>query len=152
MSALPPVRELVPHKSTMLLLGEALAADETGARAALRVAEDSLLYDPALGGIPAWAGLEYMAQTVALYAGAQARKAGQAPAVGFLLGTRRFEAHVPCYKLAARIEIEVRQEFRDDQMAVFDCWIREAEALLAEARLSVFQPHDAAAFLERGRQ
>ena len=156
MMALPwKIEELVPHTATMSLLDEALSADEEDARAAVRIAEDSLLYDSKQGGVPAWAGVEYMAQTIAMFAGAQARHAGGRPAVGFLLGTRRFIAHVPCYKLASRLEVAVTQEFRDDQMAVFDCRIscrvscqvEGEENVLAEARLSVFQPDDIAEFL-----
>ncbi len=142
------VDELVPHKASLSLLDEALAADDAGARAGVRIAENSLLYDAGLGGVPASTGIEYMAQAIAMFAGAQARRAGGVPAVGFLLGTRRFVAHEPVFILGAWLEIIVEQELRDDQMAAFSCKIQEGERLLAEARLSVFQPNDVEAFLK----
>lgn len=141
------VDELVPHKATMSLLDEALEADDEHAQAAVRIAEDTLLYDARLGGVPASIGIEYMAQTIAMFAGAQARRLGQGPAVGFLLGSRRYVAHVPVFGLAARLMIDVVQELRDGQMAAFSCQISENGDLLAEARLSVFQPNDIEAFL-----
>ncbi|HBM88001.1 MAG TPA: 3-hydroxylacyl-ACP dehydratase [Rhodobiaceae bacterium] len=144
------VEELVPHKASMSLLDEAVAADDESARAAVQIAESSLLFDAGIGGVPASAGIEYMAQTVAMFAGAQARRRGEAPAVGFLLGTRRFVAHEPVFILGARLDVFVEQELRDDQMAAFSCKILEGEALLAEARLSVFQPHDIEMFLKAG--
>lgn len=149
MSALPwNIEELVPHKASLSLLDEALSADEVGARAGVRIAENSLLYEAALGGVPASTGIEYMAQTIAMFAGAQARRAGGVPAVGFLLGTRRFVAHEPVFMLGAWLEIAVEQELRDDQMAAFACKILEEDRLLAEARLSVFQPDEVDLFLK----
>lgn len=152
MSALSwDIEELVPHKESLSLLDEALAADDVSARAGVRIAENSLLYDAGLGGVPASTGIEYMAQTIAMFAGAQARRAGGAPAVGFLLGTRRFVAHEPIFILGAWLEIIVEQELRDDQMAAFSCKISESDHLLAEARLSVFQPNDVELFLKADR-
>lgn len=145
------IDELVPHKASMSLLNEVLAVDDESARAAVQIAENTLLYDAAIGGVPASTGIEYMAQTVAMFAGAQARRAGATPSVGFLLGTRRFVAHAPVFTLGARLEIFVEQELRDDQMAAFSCKILEGAALLAEAPLSVFQPHDVEMFLKAGR-
>ena len=139
--------ELVPHKASLSLLDDVLEAGNEGARAGVRIAEDSLLYDRSLGGVPAYAGIEYMAQTIAMFAGAEARRAGKPPAVGFLLGTRRFTAHVPVYRLGAYLEITVTQDLRDDQMAAFACTICENGTPLAEARLSVFQPRDVEEFL-----
>lgn len=142
------IEDLVPHKASMSLLDEVLDANDISARAAVRIAEDSLLFDASLGGVPASTGIEYMAQAIAMFAGAQARRAGSVPAVGFLLGTRRFVAHVPVFALGALLEICVEQELRDDQMAAFNCRILEGGDILVEARLSVFQPNDVEEFLK----
>ena len=142
-----PINQLIPHSGTMSLLQEAIAATEETARAGLRIAEDSLLYRPDLGGVPSWVGIEYMAQTVAMFAGVEARRAGGQPAVGFLLGTRRYVANVPTFRLGAHLIVDVEQDFRDEQMAAFSCTIVDGTDCLAEARLNVFQPRDIESFL-----
>ena len=40
------------------------------------------------GQVPAWVGIEYMAQAIAAWAGCRARAAGKPPQLGFLLGSR----------------------------------------------------------------
>ena len=137
---------LLPHKGPMVLLDDVLEVSETLARAALRIGEDSPFYRPGLG-VPVWAGTEYMAQAVGLTAGFRARKAGHDVTIGFLLGTRRFTAHVPAFRLGTRLTVSASEVWQDGQMAVFDCRI-EHEKVLAEAQLNVFQPQDAAAFLK----
>jgi predicted hotdog family 3-hydroxylacyl-ACP dehydratase len=60
--------------------------------------------------------------------------------VGFLLGTRNFEARKPFFSLGARLSISVEVVVRDAEMGVFDCRIFACDELLAEARLNVYQP------------
>ena len=150
MMALPwSLEELLPHSRTMLLLDEAVDAGDDWALAAVRVAEDSLFYDPQLKGVPTWIGLEYMAQTVALYSGIRARRAGQPVKLGLLLGTRRYEAETESFALGSWLTIRVAREWDDGQMAVFDCQV-STERPLASARINVYLPDDLPAFLEGG--
>ncbi len=148
-TALPwSVEELLPHSGPMVLLDEALSAEEGRVTAAVRIAEDSLFYDPELGGVPAWVGIEYMAQTIAIYAGVHAKRAGEPVRVGLLLGSRRYQTETGCFPLGSRLLIHAREEWRDESMAVFDCRI-ETDACLAKAMLNVYQPEDIQAILER---
>ncbi|WP_193370920.1 ApeP family dehydratase [Pelagibius marinus] len=140
------VEELVPHSRTMLLLDSFVAEGEDWVEAGVRIAEDCLFYDPDIKGIPAWIGLEYMAQTVALYSGLQARRAGEAVKLGFLLGTRRFEASKASFVLGSFLTIRAAREWDDGQMAVFDCSVSD-EKQLASARINAYLPQDVEAFL-----
>ena len=54
------VEELLPHSGLMMLLDDAIAAGEGWVEAGVRIGEDSLLYESGLG-VPAWAGIEFMA-------------------------------------------------------------------------------------------
>ena len=143
------LEELLPHSRSMILLDEPLDAGDDWALAGVRVAEDSLFYDPQLKGVPAWVGLEYMAQTVALYSGVQARRAGQPVKLGLLLGTRRYEADAASFALGSYLTVRATREWDDGQMAVFDCSVR-TESSLASARINVYLPDDLQAFLEGG--
>jgi len=149
MNRLPwSVAELLPHSGRMVLLDDAIAAGEGWAEAGVRIGEDSLLYESGLG-VPAWTGIELMAQTVAMYSGIQKKQAGEPVKIGFLLGTRRFEVMTDYFTLGDYIRIHVREEWQDGQMAVFDCRI-ENTACLATARINVYQPQDISTVIKRG--
>ena len=122
------------------------------AAATVRVGEDSLFYQAGLG-VPAWVGIEYMAQTVALYAGICAKQAGTDIRMGFLLGTRRYQAATDYFRLGSLLQTTVHEVWQDGNMAVFDCQIccNEGGRQLAEAHLNVFQPEDPIAFLQEQR-
>jgi predicted hotdog family 3-hydroxylacyl-ACP dehydratase len=150
MSGVPwSVAELLPHSGPMVLLDDVVGAGSGWVAAGVRIAEDSLFHEPGLG-MPCWLGLEYMAQTIALYSGLAAKRAGQRVRVGLLLGSRRYEAMVPYFPLGSYLRIDAREEWHDGQMGVFDCTIEEDGRPLARARLNVFLPPDLKALLARG--
>ena len=120
----------------MILIGEPAAFEGDGVESSVLIAEDSKFYQPGKG-VPAWIGMEYMAQTIALFAGVEAREAGRDIRIGLLLGTRRYSAFVPYFKLATMLKVRGEKVWQDDQMAVFACTI-EAGERLAEAQLNVY--------------
>lgn len=144
-----PLEQLLPHSRSMLLLDEALDGGDDWAVAGVRIAEDSVFYDPQLKGVPSWIGLEYMAQTVALFSGIQARRANQPVKLGLLLGTRRYEALSDVFALGSYLTVRVDREWDDGQMAVFGCTVSH-QTQLASARINVYLPDDLEAFLEGG--
>lgn len=142
-----PITELVPHRGPMLLVDRLLDDDAESARAEATVKPGQLFLTEA--GLPAWVGIELMAQTVAAWAGARALLAGDPVRLGFLLGSRRYEATRPCFPVGARLEIEARQELvAENGLAVFACRILEAAEVVATAHLNVFQPSDVEGYLK----
>ena len=144
-----PVPSLLPHGGQMVLIGEPAASGENWAEASVRIGEDSLFYRPGQG-VPAWVGAEYMAQTIALYAGIGARRAGEEIQIGLLIGCRRYEVETEYFRLGGQLRIHVDEVWLDNQMAVFDCSIIDGEPL-AKAQLNVFSPTEIAAFLKGER-
>ncbi|WP_083384777.1 ApeP family dehydratase [Cupriavidus sp. USMAHM13] len=144
---LPPVAEVVPHAGAMLLIDALLHAGEDDAVARATVRATQLFVDEA--GMPAWVGVEYMAQTIAAWAGMRDRRAGRAPGIGFLLGTRRYECAQPSFAVGSELTIRVRSELAGDNgLGMFACTIEQDGRMLAQANLSVYQPDDAQAFLQ----
>ncbi len=144
--ALPwPVEELLPHSGHMILIDDGIDAGDGWILAGVRIGEDSLFYE-AGAGVPAWVGIEYMAQTVALYSGIQAKRSGESVRVGFLLGSRKYQIMTDYFRLGSYLNIEIHEEWNDGQMAVFDCQILDG-VCLASARLNVFQPRNIADYL-----
>jgi predicted hotdog family 3-hydroxylacyl-ACP dehydratase len=143
------VANLLPHSGSMILIGEPAKSGDQWAEAAVRIGEDSLYYKSGLG-VPSWVGAEYMAQTIALFAGVEARQAGDDIQIGLLIGCRRYEVETDYFRLGSQLRVHVSEIWTDNQMAVFDCSIEDRK-ILAKAHLNVFRPGDSAAFLEGGR-
>lgn len=144
------VSELLPQSGRMVLLYKVVEIGEGHIVTELLVRDDGLFVD-SVGAVPAWVGLEYMAQTVAAYAGYRRKLRGQAVDLGFLLGTRFYECSVPAFPVGARLRVRAERNLEGaNGLSVFDCGI-DGGAITAAARLNVFLPLDSRAYLaERG--
>ncbi len=143
----PPMSELLPHDGRMLLLDRLVSCDAECAVAEITVPANGLFMQSA--GMPAWVGLEYMAQTVGAWAGYHARKRNLLPKIGFLLGTRSYQCSVQYFPIHSCLYVEVRSEFiSDNGLCMFACRILLDDSEVATAKVSVFEPADAAAFLQ----
>lgn len=142
-----PIENYVPHRAPMLLLGRLLAADEDMAVAEVTVPRDGLFILDA--GMPSWVGMEYMAQTVAAWAGWRAQQKGQSVKIGFLLGSRKYEATQPYFTPGSRLTVSVHCELLGaNGLGMFDCRIHaDGDKELATARISVFEPEDGRAYI-----
>jgi predicted hotdog family 3-hydroxylacyl-ACP dehydratase len=99
-------------------------------------------------GLPAWAGIELMAQAIAAWNGCQVLAAGGAIRPGFLLGTRSYRADGDVFPVGATLTIEAVRTFHDeDGMGSFSCRV-DTQGIHAEARLTVFSPPDPTPFLD----
>ena len=142
-----PVAGLLPHAGDMILLGAVESFDADSITAQLQVKPGGLLNSPD-GSLPAWVGIEIMAQTVAAFAGCQARQAGQPVELGFLLGTRRFQCNVEHFPAGSRLRIHALRSLQDDNgMGVFECHL-DGPGIHAEALLNVYRPPEVASYLQ----
>lgn len=140
------IEQLLPHAGKMVWLdrlvewdAERVVCERTVRRGDLEVGAE---------GLPAWAGIELMAQAVAAWNGCQVLSAGGDVRPGFLLGTRAYRADVDTFPLDAILRVEAVRTFHDDDgMASFACRIT-SDGAQAEARLTVFSPPDPAPFLD----
>ena len=137
------VEGLIPHRQPMVLIDRAC-----GMQDGCFVAEVDIRSDSPLGGadgVPAYVGIEYMAQTVAAYAGAEGLEAGGRVQVGMLLGTRDYACAVPVFGWGQRLRVLVRKVLHQPGgISALDCRIADASngAELARAQLTVVQVGD----------
>lgn len=130
----------------MLLLDRIVSVNEERAVAEAKLRPDGLFVRG--NAVPAWVGVEYMAQTVAAWAGARARRAGGAVKIGFLLGSRRYEASRSDFPVGVCLRIEAECELVSETgLGLFSCRILIDGEPVASAQLSVVEPPDGAAFL-----
>ncbi len=142
-----PIAELLPHAGDMILLDGVERFDDDSVETVLQVRADGLL-SAADGSLPAWVGVEIMAQSVAAFAGCHARQAGQPVELGFLLGTRSYQCNVETFPVGARLRVRAHRSLQDDNgMGVFECHL-EGPGIHAEARLNVFRPPEVASYLQ----
>jgi predicted hotdog family 3-hydroxylacyl-ACP dehydratase len=149
MNAFLPIENYVPHRGVMLLLDWLLDASADSAHAQVTVPRDGLFLQDA--GMPAWVGLEYMAQTVAAWAGWQAVQAGRPVKLGFLLGTRKFQAARAHFSPGSVLRVSVLCELvGTNGLGMFDCRIQPQgeDSVLAQARISVYEPDNGSAFIQ----
>jgi len=147
---MPAIEDVVPHRGSACLLDEVLHWDEDCIEAALVVPADGVFVGP--GGVPAWIGIEYMAQAIAAWAGCRARREGRPPRLGFLLGSRRYSSTRPLFPSGTRLLVHARRELMGDNgLGMFACRIEADGETWVEANVSVFEPADARAYLESGQ-
>jgi predicted hotdog family 3-hydroxylacyl-ACP dehydratase len=145
----PPIEELLPHRGAMLLLDRVLSGDESAVVAELAVPEAAWYLDEQ-GGMPAWIGIELMAQAIAAHAALQGRLKGRPPKRGVLLGCRAYRASVPRAAAGARLKVSAKMTFTDESgLGAYDCAIESDAAPFAVATLKVFEPEDFEAFVKQ---
>ncbi|WP_294738002.1 hotdog family protein [uncultured Pseudomonas sp.] len=145
-----PLAELLPHAGDMILIDQVLSFDEEQIHTRLTVKPGGL-FNRTDGSLPAWVGIELMAQSVAAYAGCRARQKGEAVELGFLLGTRKFECNVEHFPAGSELTIHGLRSLEDDNgMGVFECHLT-GDGIRASARLNVFRPPQAANYLDESK-
>jgi predicted hotdog family 3-hydroxylacyl-ACP dehydratase len=134
-----PAAEFVLHRKPMLFLDRLIDIGEDFATCEWCISEDFELFVPGLG-VPAYAGIEYMAQCVAVHAGARARACGFVPPHGYLLGTRHYQCAVSYFEAGASYQATCQEQVRDSQgMGSFACRILLNGSSIAEANLAVLE-------------
>ena len=144
------VAELVPHSGKMSLLTGILDYGDDWLQAEVEITRESMFADAQ--GVPAWIGLEYMAQAIAAYSGLQERLHGGKPKIGFLLGSRKYLCNAERFQIGQKLRLKVYPEILGDNgLNVFKCEL-QGEGISASALVNVFQPDDADAFLREVAQ
>ncbi|WP_048306837.1 hypothetical protein [Halomonas sp. PR-M31] len=134
------IAPFVPQSQGMCLLDRIVAVDSDSLVADVIPSADDVFATDA--GIPGWVGLEWMAQAVAAWAGWHARIHRKPPAIGFLIGSKRFESHREHLALGRSYQVSVRLDFQaENGLGHFDGEILDDEGVrLAHGTLTVFQP------------
>lgn len=136
---LPPVLEVLPHRSPVLLLDRLLAHDseETTVRVAIGAGDWLLQPD---GSAPPWIALEYMAQCVAAHEGLLALADGRPLPRGFLVGAHGLRMPAQGFAVGERLQVRAARQRGRAGLGVLShrCSVSNEEGdRVAEGRLSV---------------
>lgn len=147
-TVLPTPEALLMHSGDMLLLDRIIAFDTENVVAEY-LPQATAWYAGHDGNMPAWIGMELMAQAIAAHVGLLKQQQNLPPKQGVLLGTRRYHAHVPTFAADILLQIKASVAFRDDSgLGAYDCMISNQLGTIAEATLKVYEPEDFQSFLQ----
>jgi predicted hotdog family 3-hydroxylacyl-ACP dehydratase len=140
-ASFPPIVELVPHEPPMLLLDRVLAYSKDFVSCEVEIRPDSpfVRQDGGTAGVPAIVGIEYMAQTVATFAGLAARETGGEVRIGFLLGSRDVRIDADVFPVGDRLTIDARRTWGENDLGSFVCQVRRGADVLLQGSLTVYQ-------------
>ncbi len=139
----------------MLLLDDVVHLDHHGIIVRLTVRQDGL-FDRA-GEVPAWAGVEYMAQAMSALNGYRLREQGLAVRLGFLADTQEFRSKVRAFRCGDVLYVSAQSELETAEgLGAFNCRIESRENgvpnVLCEARVNAYAPHDPERYYAEAQQ
>ncbi len=142
--------DLMPHSAPMVLIDRLIEARDDFVHTQIDICSNIPFFETE--GVPSYVGIEYMAQTIAVWSGFHSKKQGGAPKVGFLVGTRQLNLHIPRFTEGMVLDIFGQLIFNSDDMASFDCWIDHKGKRLSDGRLNVYQPDDVSGILLNNKE
>ncbi|MBB5420840.1 putative hotdog family 3-hydroxylacyl-ACP dehydratase [Paraburkholderia sp. JPY171] len=143
-----PIEAIIPHRGSMLLLDAVDTFDDTTLSAFANV-DPRAWYADTAGAMPAWVGIEVMAQAIAAHISLLAMRGGGEARPGVLLGSRSYQALQPAFRSGARLRVHVSELLRSDAgHGAYECTIDDGDARCAEAVVKVYQPPDFQSFIE----
>jgi predicted hotdog family 3-hydroxylacyl-ACP dehydratase len=130
---------IIPHRGRMLLLSriKRYNHEERSIEAEYHITKDCLFYDPVLDGVPAWAGFEFIAQSISALSGIAEREMGLKPKFGFILSVSSMRIDIPFFKTGNTVEIKTKQIERLDSVFIFNGEINLEGKKVHEGKLTV---------------
>lgn len=147
------VDQVVPHGGPMSLLSTIDDYGDDWLQASAIINQDNLFFID--DQVPAWVGIEYMAQAIAAHAGVQSLLDGKVVKVGFLVGTRRYTTNTNGFPQGSQLTIKVKQlMLGENGLGSFSCQIEghdpQGNVIEANASLNIFQPDNIDEILAEG--
>ena len=119
----PPIAALLPHSGPMCLLDAVIEHARDRTRCTVDPARSGL-FAAGDGRIPAWLGLEYMAQCIAAHGGLAARANNEPPRPGLMLGSRRIAFAVEWFDPREPLLVTASHHRGETGLVAFDCDVR----------------------------
>lgn len=135
------IEQALPHSHPMIFVDQLVSFDEKSAVCSLTITKDSHFYETITDSVPSYVGIEYMAQTIAAFAGANALDKSENVKIGFLLGTRKYVPTMAEFNRGEKLLVSISKIYEDDTgLGVFDCEIIINNKSVVRAKVNVFEP------------
>jgi predicted hotdog family 3-hydroxylacyl-ACP dehydratase len=140
--------DVLPHGPGMLLLDRIAGYTPDSLNCEVDVKPGTKFCDGR--AVPAWVGLEYMAQALGAFTGIARLQEDKPVQLELLLGSRAYDCAVPEFRVGQTLAVSARLLFWDDDgVCAFACEIREQGRLLASAEVKGYEPDDIEPFLRQ---
>ncbi|MGF1724298.1 hotdog family protein [Photobacterium nomapromontoriensis] len=136
----PALLELLPHDAPMAMVDELIDVGGEHIHCRTVITDRHVFFDNVLRSVPGYVGIEIMAQSVAGWAGYHAWCEGRKPAIGFLLGTRRYHSEVAVFAEHSVLDIYGERLMENKGMAAFRCRIEHNGEVIAHCQLNTYVP------------
>ena len=113
------IEPYMPHSGSMLLIDRVIDYGPEHIVAEVDVGPHLPCYLD--GWVPAYLGIEVMAQSIAAWSGIRRDAPDSRPPIGFLLGTRRFESMLAFFQVGSTLKTHSQQVHENDGLAMFEC-------------------------------
>ncbi|KOO15161.1 3-hydroxydecanoyl-ACP dehydratase [Vibrio xuii] len=140
MTNFPSIDQLLPHDDPMILIDKALDIQTDSIHCQVEIGAKNPFFDQESQTLPAYVGIEFMAQSVAAWSGYHSLQKGDQPPIGFLLGSRRYSSHCDTFQNGQRLDVFAEKVMEDNGMAVFTARIEFEQQIMASCQLNVYVP------------
>jgi len=135
------IEDLVKHRRGMLLIDRLISYDISGVVVEVAIKKNTFFLKK--NYVPAWIGIEYAAQAVAVLAGLKEVEKNKDNKIGLLLSCRRYKSTRSRFILGEVLNVKAREEFNDGQMGGYSCSISdEVGNEVVTVSLSAFMPEN----------
>ncbi len=135
------IGDILPHDMPMILLDRYVSSTDIGLTAEVVISEETPFCDSP-SGVPAYIGVEYIAQAIAAFNGLKDLNEGAEVQPGFLLGSRKVNMNCDYFPVGSTLTVNVETSFNDGEMAVFDGAVTMNGNTVVDGRINVYQPAD----------
>ncbi|MCP4446861.1 MAG: 3-hydroxylacyl-ACP dehydratase [Myxococcales bacterium] len=132
----PAIASVIPHKPPMVLLDAIVDLGEMRIVTSVRIGPDSMFLRD--GKVRSIVAIEYMAQTVAAYAGMQRHSLGAPPKVGYIIGVPLMQLKTDSFQLGDTLQVHAEHLWGEGELGRIACRITRSEIEVASATLSVY--------------
>jgi predicted hotdog family 3-hydroxylacyl-ACP dehydratase len=145
------IAAVLPYVGRMLLLDELREHGPEHVSCGVTIRAGTMFCD-GVNGVPAWVGLEYMAQACCAFSGVEEVRAGGAPSIGLLLGSRSYQSEVGWFALGTTLLVRADLQLRDESdLVAFACTIQAGDRVLARGDVKAYRPKDVLAVIKGSR-
>ncbi len=140
MSHIPDLIDLLPHNMPLALVDELIDVQEFSIHCRVTISDKNIFFNHETKTLPAWVGIELMAQSIAGWSGYHSWKKGHKSPIGFLLGSRKYRVECSEFQQGDTLDIFAEQVLENNGMAVFSCYIKSNGQQVASSQLNLFVP------------
>ena len=135
---------LVPHRGKMFIIGRIVDAsvDDWSIESETRITDDFMFFDANAGGVPNYACLEIIAQTISALTGLYTREKGLLPNMGFILSVSSLNFDFDFLKSGQTVRAKAVREAALDNVYSFSATLLVDNVEAGGGKLTVIEVVD----------